>query len=455
VKTTPMGGRQAGGLADTWCGEPMPHRTRRQTDNGQHAPGRLAALQSSCPDAIIGTTLDGRVTSWNPAAEQQYGFRHAEIIGRAISTIVPPDQQPELLDLLRRLGAGERVEHLQTVRRRRDGHDIVVAVSATGVRDRAGLIVEAVVVEHDLTADLNAQAALDLAHARLRRLVESNLVGVVFFDAAGTIYEANDYYLELLGCTREELLSGRVSWREATPEEHLANFDRAIEQMRERGVCAPYEKEYIRADGSRVWVLVADTILPGSSEVFAAFVIDITDRKRTEAALADQVLHDGLTGLPNRTLLRNALQQATDAGQGFVLGIIDLDGFKEVNDRLGHEAGDELLRDVAARLSTSLDGSGTLVARLGGDEFAVLLPTMTLDSAMPIVERLRGAMGLGFEVAGRRLEITMSLGLSLFPEHGQTGASLLRRADLAMYAAKRERRGVSVYQPRLEPTNAA
>ncbi len=115
-------------------------------------------------------------------------------------------------------------------------------------------------------------------------MAASNAVGVIMADAQGRLLEVNDYYLDLLGVTRAEFEAGAVRWDERTPPEHLPADWRAIAELRERGVCTPYEKEYLRQDGSRVWVLLADAMLPGPEERILAIVVDITKRKQAEEA---------------------------------------------------------------------------------------------------------------------------------------------------------------------------
>lgn len=127
-----------------------------------------------------------------------------------------------------------------------------------------------------------AEEALLLAHKRLRRFVDSNIVGVLIASPAGAIIEANDYYLRLIRFSREELEKGKVDWRAITPDEWLAADEQALCELRERGTCTPYEKEYLRRDGTRVPVLLADAILPGPEQHIAAFALDLTERKRAE-----------------------------------------------------------------------------------------------------------------------------------------------------------------------------
>ncbi len=147
-----------------------------------------------------------------------------------------------------------------------------------------GLVISTV---SDVTARKEAETALRRALERLRRFIDANIIGVVVADAAGRVIEANDYYLRIIGFTREEFDEGRVDWRAVTPPEWLPADEAAIRELRERGTSTPYEKEYLRRDGTRVSVFLSNALLPGPDEQIAAFVLDITERKRADKRLRD------------------------------------------------------------------------------------------------------------------------------------------------------------------------
>jgi diguanylate cyclase (GGDEF)-like protein/PAS domain S-box-containing protein len=176
--------------------------------------------------------------------------------------------------------------------------------------------------------------------------------------------------------------------------------------------------------------------------------MDITERKQAEEALQHQALHDELTGLSNRTLLQDRLSQsilAAERGNTPVsLLLVDLDRFKEINDTFGHHYGDLLLRQIGPRLRDILRTSDT-IARLGGDEFGILLPTADSSSAVAVARQLLRILEAPFELDGQWVEIGASIGIASYPEHGTNTATLLRRADVAMYVAKRGEGGVVVY----------
>jgi diguanylate cyclase (GGDEF)-like protein len=173
------------------------------------------------------------------------------------------------------------------------------------------------------------------------------------------------------------------------------------------------------------------------------------ERHRAEQRLAHLAYHDPLTDLPNRVLMQDRLEQAARAAyrdaRPLALLLMDLDGFKEVNDTLGHHAGDRVLQYVAARMRKTVREADT-VARLGGDEFAVILPFTDAAGAAHTAQKLLQTLERPFFLEERSMTIRASVGIACFPDHGTSAQSLLQRADVAMYLAKNDRTGIAVYE---------
>ncbi len=209
---------------------------------------------------------------------------------------------------------------------------------------------------------------------------------------------------------------------------------------------------YAAASPVTLTEIIVSFILFGGS----CFVVIVTrmsrhgiEHARKVAALErHNALHDSLTNLPNRTLLHQRLEAAVDQARAeprtMAVLLMDLDRFKEVNDTLGHHVGDRLLQQVAPRLHNVVRGHET-VARLGGDEFAVVMPTADLEAAIQLARRLLDAIELPFRVEQHNLGIGLSIGICLYPQHAADSETLLRRADVAMYVAKRNASGYAVY----------
>jgi diguanylate cyclase (GGDEF)-like protein/PAS domain S-box-containing protein len=198
----------------------------------------------------------------------------------------------------------------------------------------------------------------------------------------------------------------------------------------------------IKTPANALWVELQVTVYEaddGSAELLAVGR-DISGQQATEERLRHMATHDALTGLPNRSLLsdriRMAIAQARRTGRGFSVVALDLDGFKKVNDALGHPVGDALLRVAALRLSETLRDVDTL-ARVGGDEFVAVLPGAVSEGEIQVIaRRMISTMQLPFEIQGHTLYVGTSIGAAVFPEHGDSEVKLLAHADTAMYRAK-------------------
>jgi diguanylate cyclase (GGDEF)-like protein len=191
-----------------------------------------------------------------------------------------------------------------------------------------------------------------------------------------------------------------------------------------------------------------DQSLLRATDAVSAQVGWFLERHQAEKELRHRALHDSLTGLPNRALLLDRLRRSLfvcrETGKPLALFLIDLDRFKEVNDKRGHAAGDDLLREVARRLQGCLRDSDT-VARLGGDEFAVLLPGTQEVGATVVAGKIVSALKDPMVIDGVTVKVGGSIGIALYPDHGEDSAALLKAADAAMYVAKRRKSGYAVY----------
>jgi diguanylate cyclase (GGDEF)-like protein/PAS domain S-box-containing protein len=284
---------------------------------------RMAAIMESSHDAVMSTTPDGRVVTWNAGAREMYGYTAEEIEGEPVSLLEPPERHGEIEGILQRIRDGESVVRYETVRRRKNGDTVDVAVSASPIRDESG---------------------------------------------------------ELTG--------------------------------------------------------------------FASITRDISGRIRTQELIVFQAFHDPLTGLPNRALFMErfnlCLSKARRTGRQLALLFLDLDLFKAINDGFGHPVGDEVFQEVARRLTECVRDDDT-VARVGGDEFIVLLPEISkAEDAALVAGKLLDAVAQPFTAGGQRINLTTSIGVSVFPDDGQDVESLMRSADNAM--AKAKQRGRNNYQ---------
>jgi PAS domain S-box-containing protein len=250
----------------------------RQRQQAEIRSIQLAAIVESSEDAIIGQDLDCVVTSWNKGAENLFGYSAEEMTGNSIMRLVPADRHDEerrVLDLIRR---GESVKNLETRRQAGDGRLIEVSVTASPIRNAAGAVTGVSKVTRDITQAKKSER-------RFRRLVDSNAHGVFFWNAKGEIDGANDAFLHLVRYTQEDLGSGRLNWSAITPPEYADRDRRAREEIAAKGVCASYEKEFLRSDGSRVPVIVGAAVFEDDPGDGVCFVVDLSERRKLEQQL--------------------------------------------------------------------------------------------------------------------------------------------------------------------------
>ena len=330
---------------------------------------------------------------------------------------------------------------------------------AFGERDVAMMELLSVVLSAAMAHAAEVEAKRDQieALARFEATFAHSPTAIVLMDADGCVVEANPATQELLGRDAGELRGRRFS--SFVHPEDLPGARAALEDLLARGgEMLRLDHRVLRASEVR-WVDARVSIVrdgDGGPSFAIAMMEDFTERKAAQEALLaqaqlneHQALHDALTGLANRMLFRDRIDHAINAakrgGTRAAVLVMDLDRFKDVNDSLGHAAGDELLVELSARLARVLRATDT-VARLGGDEFGLLLTDAEVPKdVLAAVERVRQAIEEPVVVQGLPLSVEASIGIALFPDDGGDVDTLLQRADVAMYNAKEENSGFAFY----------
>ena len=291
-------------------------------------------------------------------------------------------------------------------------------------------------------------------------IVTHAMEGIILINTLGVIKAFNPAAERIFGYRLEEVIEKNISM--LMPEPHQSEHDSYLQrymQTKEAHVIG-IERELIakHKSGEPIHIsLSVNEMTSGNEHYFVGIVADISERKRNEAAILKLAHFDANTGLPNRTLFfdrfTHALAQAKRYDQQVAILFLDLDGFKAVNDTLGHVAGDTLLQEVAARLLKAIREVDT-VARFGGDEFAFILYDVTTDQHMTqvVTDRILAALASPFIINGIPFHIGGSIGISLFPENATDMDALIHQADTAMYAAKNSGKNRYLfYKPDMEP----
>jgi len=268
-------------------------------------------------------------------------------------------------------------------------------------------------------------------------------IGIAHVEEGGRFRYVNPQLCSMLGYTEQELLA--MSVKDLSHPGDANATDDLRHQLRSGGIQSfKMEKRYLRKDGSSIWVgltIACKRDRNGACLYDISVVEDISTRKRAEERIQYLATHDGLTGLPNRLmfmqLLALSIETARRYGRTLAVLFIDLDRFKVINDTLGHEAGDVLLRELSVRLRECLRAAD-VVARLGGDEFVVLLQEIDQARAASVAREILGVVMKPVVILGQECRVTASIGICLHPDGGQDDQAIMKNADMAMYLAKEE-----------------
>jgi len=335
-----------------------------------------------------------------------------------------------LRDAIIRVGAGER--HVELPLQWRDELGQVATVF------------------NDMQEDLVAN------ETRIRAVTENAFDAIITSDERGVIDTVNHAVEKMFGYMPDELVGRNVSLLMPDPyrKEHDRYIDKYLVTGKGRLINNRAEVIGLRKDGSSFPIEIAlSEMFIGERRYFVAVARDVTESKRQTAALQYQALHDALTELPNRSLLSDRIRQSVLLAQRehheLALLVMDLDRFKDINDTLGHQYGDKVLQEVSTRMREALRESDT-IARLGGDEFAILLPNTGLGQAKAIADKLLQIVEEPLTIGEQVLHVGGSIGITLYPQHGEDEVALLQRADVAMYVAKRGHHGSAVYDPSVD-----
>jgi diguanylate cyclase (GGDEF)-like protein/PAS domain S-box-containing protein len=397
----------------------------------------------------------GRYLHVNRAMCDLLGYSRSELLGSTVKQLSHPDDKNVTDNVRAQLWAGE-IDSFQMEKRylHKDGSTVWVQLTISVQRDAAGHPLHDISITQDISARKLAEGAVQRSELRFRNLVELSSDWYWELDAD---LRFTDFGGRGMGDKYQQALRGRLVWELPGTHSELGWADLRA-RLEKRESFRDFEYAYTDKRGNRRHVCASGEPLHDDAGRFMGYrgvSRDITPRKQAEERIQYLATHDSLTGLPNRVmfgeLLNHVLALSRRNQRKFAVLFIDLDRFKFINDSLGHEAGDALLREVARRLKDSLRASD-IVARLGGDEFVMLLQDLgSSEQAGGIARKLLSAVIKPIELNGQECRVTASIGISVFPDDAQDEAPLMTHADLAMYHAKEEgKNNFQFYDGRLE-----
>jgi diguanylate cyclase (GGDEF)-like protein/PAS domain S-box-containing protein len=435
---------------------PEPAATAPAPPRPFDAPDITTQMLAAAAYGIVAVDLNGAITLANPAAADLLNRDLLAMRGlpveRAFTYGSGHPRAGEPLAVKARMQDGPYYVDQEVHLARTDGESFEAVYVVAPVADDSRRTVGYVITFRDITARRRSEAELRLASA----VFDHSPEGIIVADAKGRITKTNPAYSRISGNDAKSVIGQGLSdvlfTESKTPSSVLDMLQGSDQTQWEQWCQSAAGRRY----AARISVAVVRDHT-GSIQQYVTIVADITRRKLDEEKIIYQANYDQLTGLPNRTLFMDRLTRLVLEGRraktSVGLMFIDLDGFKAINDTLGHDAGDELLKSTARRLEKCVREADT-VARLGGDEFTVIMPLIdNMEAAGIVAGRIIKSLTEPFDLNGREGRVSASIGISLLPSQAESASQLLHNADVAMYHAKHlGKANYQFYDPALEST---
>lgn len=404
----------------------------------------LAEALKAAPNAIAITDATGSLVWTNPAFSSLSGYSAEEVIGKNRRLLKSGKQDQKFYEEMWTTISSGKVWQGEIVNRRKDGSPSMEEMIIAPVSLVPPHITHFVTINQDISARKRSEEELRKAEEKYRAIFEDAVVGIFRIARDGRLLDVNRAFARMHGYDSAAELLAEVStpYQIFVDREQMNTWAQALDSD---GVVCGAEVKIASRDSTHKWGLVNLRALrssDGEGVLYEGTIEDVTDRKVAQQEVHFLAYYDVLTELPNRALLRarldKALAEARRRTDKVALLFLDLDRFKNINDSLGHSFGDLLLQQVASRLKSATREEDT-VARVGGDEFVIVL-TCANDVAdiTATAERVVKSVTDEFVVQGQALKVTCSLGISIFPEHGNDSETLIKNADAAMYSAKED-----------------
>jgi diguanylate cyclase (GGDEF)-like protein/PAS domain S-box-containing protein len=418
---------------------------------------RYRGLLEAAPDGMVVVNESGEIVLLNAQAENQFGYDRDELLGQKMTKLIPEGFAERLIAdgtrtaaeaLAQQIGTGIELYGL-----RKNGTRFPIEIMLSPLQSSEGILVTAAI--RNISVRKDAEKHLGQVESQYRGLLEAAPDGMVVVNESGEIVLLNAQADKQFGYHRDELLGQKMTKLipEGFAERLIADGTRTAAEALAQQIGTGIELYGLRKNGTRFPIEIMLSPLESPEGVLVTAAIrNISVRKDAEKHLAQlmrqiahSAQHDTLTGLPNRLLLNDRLGQAIALAHRHlhqvVVMFLDLDGFKYINDSLGHPVGDKLLQSIAKRLGACVRAPDT-ISRQGGDEFIILLQeTVPPKDAVIVANRLLAALAETHSIGHHILHVTASIGVSVYPDDGLDAETLIRNADTAMYQAKETKRG--------------
>lgn len=400
----------------------------------------LEVFWENSTDPIFYIDTKGDILKVNPAFEQTFEFTEEEMT-TGKGTIIPQNLIEDQFSIIGRLLKGETINSHDTIRKTKSGNLLNIISSYSPVRNANKEIIGATIIYKNVTELVKAEKELQKSQEKYKLITESTFDIVTLINLTGQIEYVSPANEKILGFP-DHFYLGKLFTANVHPEDAF-NFMESVTSIMEGGEPTIVEIRSLHRDGHYIWMEVSPTPVMVNGEVKQLFTIarDITDRKRFQDKIAKMAFYDHLSGIPNRRTfddqLQKAIQQAEQTSKKVAVLMLDGRKFKQINDRFGHDAGDAMIKEMAARLESCIRSIDT-AARLGGDEMGIILPELeSIEMAEETALRILKSFETPVIFNGYKMEMGAGIGISLYPDNASTEKQLIKSADMALYEAKK------------------
>lgn len=403
----------------------------------------LELVWNNTNEAIFTIGYDGRILTANPSFTAILGWEETDFREDSCFPFFADNSPEEHQKQLTQFKRGHDIPYYVTRRKRKDGVVLDILASYRAINNGEVL---AVGMYKDFSEHMNIQRRLQASEDCYRNLVEF-IPDAIFVESNGKIAFVNSPGISLVGAKSAQEVIGQSVWQFIRTDDKIT-LKAKIQQV--ISTKEPIIERLLRFDGETIWVeIIAMAIVFEGESVIQILLRDITSKKNYDAQLEFLAFHDPLTGLTNRryftTQINQAIENAEKKNHMLAVMYIDIDKFKRINDSLGHDVGDQLLKQFANRLKEHVREEDVL-CRIGGDEFLILLNGLKDKKiALEIVSRLHKAFQVPYLIDNQRIVATSSIGFAMFPENGIDSKILISRSDAALYLAKEQRNVFQFY----------
>ncbi|WP_106496112.1 sensor domain-containing protein [Lentibacillus sp. Marseille-P4043] len=421
----------------------------------QESNKRYQSLFHHNSDAIILFDLNGQIEDGNIACESVTGYTPQELVGTTLNSLVVKEDANLLKRLFKQAISGTTKNSRLEIHNK-SGQRIELSLKVTPL-----IIDEQVTGIYGILRDITDVGRLikklEESEERFRIIAEHAQDLITLLDDKGKIIYVSPSYKNILGFNHHEYI-GKFFLHNVYPDDRM-NMDQVVIQSIKKGESFTVQFKQYNHKEEPIWCEAHGTPIFDNQGKFKHMVVltrNISLQKEYERQLKHFALHDSLTGLPNRRLfkdrLANALKEFMEKQNGLAVIMMDVDHFKNINDEMGHDIGDEVIEEFGKRVQETIRDCD-IVARLGGDEFVILLPGVgSSQNATMIAEHIQQAMQQPWNLNGNSLKVTTSMGIAMAPAQGATPFSMLKNADIALYEAKNAGRNSYQLRETIEET---